>query len=550
MTHNNSKKIAVVAVHGVSDQKPFESARAIANLLLDPTTNKKANYTPFYERFFRIAVRPAKVKNTELNYGKFSTNNQESSNIIKWFYKLKNKFLSFFPNERGSIIHKRLRTPLDELDSASFDDVDLDFTRDRLKSYHKSTVYNSVRLESERFVEGEAKKVHVYEMHWADLSRLGTGFVHIFGELFQLLFHLSSLGRPIIDSIRVKIRETPQLCNESLDNQLKCWGRLQICTSLIISLIIPILNLYLLVAAFLSVPVANIPAEYLSITVQVSTGIILAILTQKLIIDKTSLPFRIAFVLPVIIGVGSAYLLDPLLTAADWGYYHLITIIWGFLLMGVCWVVLIKPFDRYRPGSKRFVAIAGTLLLPCILYLLQTADSSPEGLTNVSLNLIEIIYPFLSLAWLSFNLMYFMTMLSGLIVYVFLKLPQSPDQISSPTSWSFKKTFFRLKEILVNFKQAFLITQLTLILPAILFLFLTLTLWQALANLSDSLLLETKFYQPLIFSPDQKFIPYNFLKQLTIFSSSSPVANPVSLIVVTILIIMGWFTFTSNFDGY
>src|SRR4029077_16004688 len=38
------------------------------------------------------------------------------------------------------------------------------------------------------------ESVHIYEMYWADLSRLGNAFTQIFGELYQILFHLASVG--------------------------------------------------------------------------------------------------------------------------------------------------------------------------------------------------------------------------------------------------------------------------------------------------------------------------------------------------------------------
>ena len=55
-------KIAVIAVHGVADQSPHDSARAIANLLLNPKqTDKQIQYTPFEESTLRIGVRPVIV---------------------------------------------------------------------------------------------------------------------------------------------------------------------------------------------------------------------------------------------------------------------------------------------------------------------------------------------------------------------------------------------------------------------------------------------------------------------------------------------------------
>ena len=42
-------------------------------------------------------------------------------------------------------------------------------------------------------------------MYWADLSRLGTAFTQIFGELYQLLFHLGSLGRKTVDLAQLEL---------------------------------------------------------------------------------------------------------------------------------------------------------------------------------------------------------------------------------------------------------------------------------------------------------------------------------------------------------
>src|SRR5438034_1006507 len=45
---------------------------------------------------------------------------------------------------------------------------------------------------------GAAQPVDVYEMYWADLSRLASGVPRILTELFTLLFRLSQLGRDTV----------------------------------------------------------------------------------------------------------------------------------------------------------------------------------------------------------------------------------------------------------------------------------------------------------------------------------------------------------------
>src|SRR6266511_3608787 len=50
--------IAVIAVHGVADQKPFTSAREIANLLVDYPHGEQQRYSTFVEDEIRLAVDP------------------------------------------------------------------------------------------------------------------------------------------------------------------------------------------------------------------------------------------------------------------------------------------------------------------------------------------------------------------------------------------------------------------------------------------------------------------------------------------------------------
>src|SRR5579885_2259773 len=60
-----ARKIAVIAVHGVGEHKPFETARAIGDLLQDVDHNPggypQPSYDPFIEREIRINVRPTRL---------------------------------------------------------------------------------------------------------------------------------------------------------------------------------------------------------------------------------------------------------------------------------------------------------------------------------------------------------------------------------------------------------------------------------------------------------------------------------------------------------
>src|SRR5205807_1130282 len=51
------------------------------------------------------------------------------------------------------------------------------------------------------------KEVHIYDMFWSDLSGVGTAGLRIFGELYQLLFHLGSIGANNVKAAAVFFRD-------------------------------------------------------------------------------------------------------------------------------------------------------------------------------------------------------------------------------------------------------------------------------------------------------------------------------------------------------
>lgn len=63
MPQAHEKRIAVIAVHGVADQKPGDSQAAIAALLLSSTdANRQPLYEPFASRTISVPLEPAYAK--------------------------------------------------------------------------------------------------------------------------------------------------------------------------------------------------------------------------------------------------------------------------------------------------------------------------------------------------------------------------------------------------------------------------------------------------------------------------------------------------------
>ena len=168
-------KVAVIAVHGVADQQPEDTANTAANLLLHINAARSpappSRYTGFRTHRLRIANRAIRVAdNAPTVAGDPSENCQHQ------------------------------------------------FLRGQLKRYNEpdpAATYQTIRNEAIRRdpSSGEEREVHIYEMYWADLSRLGNSFLTFFVELYQLLFHLCTVGAKMIPNFEMRISKSKTISN-------------------------------------------------------------------------------------------------------------------------------------------------------------------------------------------------------------------------------------------------------------------------------------------------------------------------------------------------
>ncbi len=219
--------IAVIAVHGVADQAPNESARQIAELLLRQRYADGAEtYTSFREYPLRIPVDPPLPPCNE-------------------------QCMVGDPDATGA--------------GRSSKDPDLDFTHRLLHRYQsRRAPYDTVRLEGHRlrpakkaaeesdWIARDQCHVHVYELFWADLSRLGTGLIGFVGAIYQLISSLAQLGMRTIKQAR---------SHQDPDGQAKRWTahlwahRFAVW---LLTVVVPILNLCIF-GATLTMLVARAP---------------------------------------------------------------------------------------------------------------------------------------------------------------------------------------------------------------------------------------------------------------------------------------------------
>jgi hypothetical protein len=521
------KKVAVIAVHGVSDQKPFESARAIADLLLTQTDPGQSTYTPFNEQFIRVKVSRVEPQ-ARVNIEVFKGWNRSIYNFLDWV--LPRKWAEVFyhlwdsADERGPFM-RRLLTGKPENPKDPLAQPDYLFIRDQIDEYKEQSVYESICLEGHRVTanpsssEASHTQVHIYEMYWADLSRLGSGFIRIFGELYQLLFHLGSLGRQSIDLLRAEQQAAET--HPAFGDWFNIWvwySATEALAARILSLFLPILNLCLLIVALMSLP-GNIPEQYVGLVAALITGVLLTLGVGYGILHKNKTAFWIWLLLPFCIGIIAALGIEGFVTGTFktgivLGSYRWLAIEWVLLLGALIWSILVKPYSRHRPGADVFAIAVGMPLALMTLGLICAAANSHMGITFASLRMIEVIYLLLLGGWLVFLLLYFSTLvIGGLAIAKISNNSGGERNLAKQAAWT---------------------ARFALALPAILFSFLTLSLWTALARLSKSLLPDEAFYKPLLFFKEIQpvFKPFDFAHNLTVFSGSG---LALIIIVATVL---------------
>jgi hypothetical protein len=498
-TNPVEKRVAVIAVHGVSDQQPCDSAQAIADLLLQ----QSPEYSQFQEQKLRLTVKPAHI----------SSERPKQGTTQGWC------------DERGHYLRQALNrsTPA----STPEPDASHRFLLDQVSEYRQESVYETICLRGVRKNAARpALAVDIYEMYWADLSRLGTGFVRIFGEFYQLLFHLISLGRQSVDYASLEQHHHKSLWKFYRDTQTIA-GRL-------LSLPLPLLNLYLLMAALLSLP-GMLPPEIVSVLLLGSSAIAIFFFTGWACLHYNLPRWQGWLIIPLIVGlvtfIGIKFGYTQLANADPiWlttGYYFL-AIAWEVVLALIITIALILPYDRHRPGVISVAAIAGVGSALVALYALLTTPknlSIHEQLAWASFRTIEGLYVAVFSFWTLFILCYFVSVILGGIVTL-LVWQQAGYRWKSPS----------VSRVLRSTWMA----RLTLALPALLFSLLTLSLWTAFSSATGSLLPQSNFYKPWFLFKDvaDSFKLSDFAHRLTIFSGSTLVSYIMVMIAVILVIIL------------
>jgi hypothetical protein len=380
-----SKRIAVVAVHGVANQEPDASAKAIAAML----SGLDFEYSAFTATEIQLPLRPVRLGPP----GPVLSEKASPGRLVTWGAKTfeeRREYLTYAAPAPREMDERDESEPAGDLANA--------FARMQLGDYEGTSgdrLYQTRVLSSERAAApgSPARQVDVYEMYWADLSRLSQGPLAFFGALYQLVLHAATLGRQAVDDAAHEHDLTLpwELLSRAQRYAVRC-----------LTLPIPLLNLILMMCAL-----AAFPAEHVG----------------------ESLAAGIAVVVGGIAGAGGGYLWErghvprtplvwswvPFVSAAVGGV--VVFLIWrlglsGFALLGVAWWALTavvvemvaSAYETFRNGAtftaRLLLAASFAAFLLCLWLSYSHAHVDADLLETATLWTMEIIFLALTVVWI------------------------------------------------------------------------------------------------------------------------------------------------------
>jgi hypothetical protein len=409
-----ASRIAVVAIHGVGDHPPFEMARSVAALLQDERTlGALTNYTAFEESLIRIDVEPVKPPCRF-----FDCVDQAANDPLEHMKSGK----AWGPLDE---IY-RARFPVEASGTGSLDHL---FMEGQLSCYRRKGPednYQFLRLSGKR---EKGPEVHIYDMYWADLSKFGNAFTQVFGELYQLLFHLASVGANTVKAAAIAFGYSP------------AWIRFagfEALAAAILAWLIPFLNLimfaFLIPALAASILRRAAPTALSMILVVTITALTIAAMGSALL--RFGSKKRWLFPIPVGLGCavcGLAWWRISTLSIAP-SFRGTLEAVAALLALAATLLAIwqvIAIYQKRRPGSKRaFLRIFVGFAAIAVIAILRHGPVWGEDKFAVlsCLRCLEVALWLLVFSWVLFSVVCVFAYVSGLFAVRSIPVESSEER--------------------------------------------------------------------------------------------------------------------------
>ena len=180
-------RVAVVAVHGIADQRAGQPVRELARLLCHGATGQ-----PQYVQgeIHEVLVPVGRLEPGGAASPAASRDAAETSTP--------GTPSGFFQAQQSVSVEARAEPSARDLGLALND-----YLLGRLRLAEGEALYEATRISLRR--RANDRPVDIFELHWADLSRLGTGGWRALSALYQLFFHLGTLAADIVDQVALSV---------------------------------------------------------------------------------------------------------------------------------------------------------------------------------------------------------------------------------------------------------------------------------------------------------------------------------------------------------
>jgi hypothetical protein len=188
-------RVAVVVVHGIADQRAGQTVRELARLLCHGGAGEPRYVQgEMHEILVPVArlepgVAPPAITPAPAGGGQKAETARQRPGTPSGFYQTQRSAPAPAPSD------------------PSAPDLGLalnDYLLGRLELPEREALYESTRVSLRR--RANDRPVDLYELYWADLSRLGEGGLRALSASYQLFFHLSTLAADVVDQVSLSVR--------------------------------------------------------------------------------------------------------------------------------------------------------------------------------------------------------------------------------------------------------------------------------------------------------------------------------------------------------
>jgi hypothetical protein len=475
-----SRRVAVVAIHGVADQQPGSTAHRISNLLL---MHKPETYTGFIETDVRIGVQKVRMgSRDEERDGRSGSRGTLLKKSLKTLFQI---------NPRSSCVREARDAPKQAAGDATvrhIDDLQHKYMREQLEEYEPQTndaIYESIRLSGARLPPQSENDpnpsrdrcdVHVYEAYWADLSRAAGTLRRLVVEFYLLLFFLCGLGRHSIEFAQIKYAEARQT------RWWRWFGCFQFLAESFLVLGLPITNLCLLGLGAVALP-THLPARYHHTALIVGIPVLALTVTSLLLyLVRYALfkPERWPFSILPLVGMSAVISWGTLSIVKPWNpLVPLAALCWALAAVAILWTM--AAYQKRKKGAFVFSCLA-VVAVSAVLFFNPRFHRGADvhGILDATLFAVEVTFALLCVSWLGYSLCYLGVCATG---YFAVKTVEG-------------------KAAQAAARQVRWTVHLTLILPGVLLAIANVVAWQALLLLVRRLIPDNdNYYVPVLLSP-------------------------------------------------